>query len=190
MRDDWVDDAAKAGLIRVLLTTLQTGVQAMKQTMAGMWMTAMIALAIPAWAQAEDGSRLLGLWSVDVTQLPMPPEARPQRVTVAFEEAAADAWTVRVEIVPAEGEARISTVTVPLDGSTLPIEGDTLEADAIAVKRPTGDVLAMALAKNGVPASTRVYAVTADGDQLIETAVHFGADGKAVMRTFRFDRVR
>ena len=162
----------------------------MRQTMAGVWMAAVIALAMPAWAQADDGARLLGLWSVDVTQLPMPPEARPQRVTVALDEAAAGALTIRVEIVPAEGAARISTATVPLDGRTVAIEGDTLEADAIAVKRPTGDVLTMALAKQGVPASTRIYAVTPDGDQMIETAVHFGADGKAVMRTFRFDRVR
>lgn len=160
----------------------------MKQ-ISGVWMAAVIALAMPAWAHAEDDARMLGLWSVDVAQLPIPPEARPQRVTVAFDEAAAGALTVRVEIVPAQGAARISTATVPLDGSTVPIEGDRLEADAIAVKRPTGDVLTMALAKSGVPASTRIYAVTPDGDQLIETAVHFGADGKAVMRTFRFDRV-
>jgi len=88
------------------------------------------------------------------------------------------------------GDVRVSTATVPLDGSTVPIEGDRLEADAIAVKRPTADVLTMALAKNGVPVSTRIYAVMPEDDQLIETAVHFGADGRAVMRTFRFDRVR
>jgi len=130
------------------------------------------------------------VWSVDVTQLPMPPDARPQRVTVALETAAGGALILRVEIVPAHGDARMSTATVPRDGSTVPIEGDRLEADAIAVKRPTADMSTMALAKNGVPASTRIDAVTPQGDRLIETAVHFGADGRAVMRTFRFDRVR
>ncbi len=154
-----------------------------------------LGVALCAWqafvpAHAETGSRLVGTWAVDVAQLPMPPEARPARVTVDFAEPASGLWSVRVEIVPVAGESRISTATVAPDGSTVAIEGDTLEADAVALTRPTGDVLVMVLAKNGGPASTRVYAVEPGGDRLVETATHYDRQGTPVIRTFHFDRVR
>lgn len=158
------------------------------------WQLACIAALMalsPSWlATASEPSRLLGAWSVDVAQLPIPPEARPKRVTFAFDEAQHGAWNIHVEIVQADGSERISDATVVLDGSTVPIRGDTLEADAIAAKRIRDDVLVLALAKAGMPASTRVYAVSPDGRRMVETAVHFDADGKAVMRTFTLDRIR
>ncbi|MET0329468.1 MAG: hypothetical protein ABW163_11970 [Luteimonas sp.] len=162
----------------------------MQRAIANVWMAVMLSLVALATAQADDASRLPGLWAVDVAQLPMPPEARPKRVTVAFDDTGAGPWMVRVEIVPAQGEPRISTATLALDGSTVAIAGDTLEADAVAMTRPTRDVLVMVLAKNGGPASTRVYTVAPDGDHLVETATHYDADGRPVIRTFRFERVR
>ncbi|MDH5822486.1 hypothetical protein QFW77_05710 [Luteimonas sp. RD2P54] len=152
-------------------------------------MVALMIAVSPELARAAEPPALLGTWSADVSQLPMPPEARPKRVLISFDEAAGGARKIRVEIVQADGQERISEAIVPLDGSTAAIEGDRLEADAIAVKQAVADVLVMALAKGGVPASTRVYAVTADGERMVETAVHFDADGKAVMRTFLFRRV-
>lgn len=139
-------------------------------------------------ARATEPSPVLGRWSVDVSRLPMPPEARPKRVTFAFDAVESDKWRIRVEIVQADGSERISTATVALDGSTSAIAGDTLEADAIAARLPQPGVLVLALGKARVPASTRVYAVSADGRHLVETATHFGADGKAVMRMFQLHR--
>lgn len=48
----------------------------------------------------------------------------------------------------------------------------------------------MALQKNGVLVSTRIYAVMPDGRSIIETAVYSGKDGLLVMRTNYFMRAR
>ncbi len=145
----------------------------MKALLAGL-LVAVMTLGGPAVAQAADASRLPGRWVVDVSQLPMPEEARPKRVTFAFSEADAGKWALRVRIIQADGSERASNAVFALDGSTVPIAGDTLEADAVAARRPAPDVLVLALGKGGSPASTRVYAVAPDGNRMIETAVYFG----------------
>lgn len=160
----------------------------MKGWFAGL-VAACLACAVPMAACAAEPSRLLGAWAVDVSQLPMPPEARPKRVTFSFDEADAGNWTIRVEIVQADGSERVSNATVALDGATARIEGDTLEADAIAARRASADVLVVALGKGGAPASTRVYTVAPDGTRMVETAVYFDAHGKAVMRSFPLVRI-
>jgi hypothetical protein len=55
---------------------------------------------------------------------------------------------------------------------------------------PAPHVLVMALGKGGIPASTRIFTVAADGNTQIETAVYFGHNGIPVMRTNYFTRVR
>ncbi len=41
-----------------------------------------------------------------------------------------------------------------------------------------------------MPASTRIYAVAADGQSMVETVSYFGEDGKPVMRKNYFSRIR
>jgi hypothetical protein len=50
--------------------------------------------------------------------------------------------------------------------------------------------MVLELGKNGMPASTRVYTVAPDGRTMMETAAYIGSDGKPVMRTNYFNRVR
>lgn len=47
-----------------------------------------LSLAFVSAARSEPPKRsaLIGRWAVDVSRLPMPPEARPQRVTIAFDQ--------------------------------------------------------------------------------------------------------
>lgn len=160
----------------------------MKALFAGL-LVAVMTQGSPAVAQAADASRLPGRWAVDVSQLPMPEEARPKRVTFAFSETDAGKWALRVQIIQADGSERVSNAAFALDGSTVPIAGDTLEADAVAARRPAPDVLVLALGKEGSPASTRVYTLAPDGDSMIETAVYFGKDGKAIMRSYHLARI-
>jgi hypothetical protein len=143
----------------------------------------------PATAQTSD-SPLLGRWTVDVSRLPMPPEARPKSVTFTFRDAGAGKWSTNVDIISGDGSERHMSSTYGLDGTPSPIEGDKVEADTGAVKLPTPNVMVLALGKGGIPASTRVYTVAPDGKTMIETAVYFGDDGKPVMRTNYFTRVR
>ena len=48
----------------------------------------------------------------------------------------------------------------------------------------------MQLAKNGSPASTRIYAVSTDGKSMIETVAYFRSDGQPVLRNNYFARLR
>jgi hypothetical protein len=143
----------------------------------------------PATAQTS-ASPLFGTWAVDVSRLPMPPEARPKSVTFTFRDAGAGKWTTNVDIVGGDGSERHMATTYAPDGTPSPIEGDKAEADTGAVKLPTPSVMVLALGKRGIPASTRVYTVAPDGKTMLETAVYFGNDGKPVMRTNYFSRVR
>jgi len=48
----------------------------------------------------------------------------------------------------------------------------------------------MDLVNSGIPASTRVYTVAADGRTLTETGARVGGDGRPTMRTNHFVRLR
>jgi hypothetical protein len=145
-------------------------------------------LAESSSAKTAASSPLFGRWSVDVSRLPVPPEARPKDVTIAFGDAGDRKWTMRVEIVGPDGSKTDATGTYALDGSATPVHG-TIEADTGAAKSPAPNVLVLALGKGGVPASTRIYTADANGKSMIETAVYFGHDGLPVLRTNYFNRV-
>ena len=65
-----------------------------------------------------------------------------------------------------------------------------LEADVSATTMPLPQVLVMQLAKGGVPASTRIYTVAADGASMTETVAYFGPDGQPALRKNVFMRIR
>ncbi len=164
-------------------------------------------LSSPALAQASDAkaakkaeapnppsthphhapSPLLGSWDVDVTRLPMPPEARPQRVTIRYRAVDAGRWQMDVEIVDNKGNKTHGVSVFPLDGTQVAAAGSP-EADKIAAVLAQPDVLVTSLAKGTSPASTRIYAVAGDGKTMVETASYFGAEGKSILRTNYFTR--
>jgi hypothetical protein len=149
---------------------------------------AAIVQASPAPAQST--SPLLGSWAVDVSRLPVPPEARPKSVTFTFSDAGGGKWTTKVDILGGDGSERHMSSTCALDGTAAAIEGDMSEADVAAIKLPQPNVMVLELGKNGMTASTRVYTVAPDGRTMTETAAYIGSDGKPVMRTNYFNRVR
>ncbi|MDR6937459.1 hypothetical protein [Luteibacter sp. 3190] len=151
-------------------------------------------LAVPApYALGADThpapAPLIGTWSLDTSRLPMPPDQRPKSVTFRFAEAGVDRLTTQVDIVYAPGQEVHSTSTTPLDGTYVVIENSP-EADHVALRKPTPNVLVMALQKDGVLVSTRTYAVTPDGRNLVETVVYPGTERDSAMRANYFTRVR
>jgi hypothetical protein len=143
----------------------------------------------PVLAQSSAASPLLGSWAVDVTRLPMLPAARPKSVTITFSDAGGGKWTTHVDIVGGDGAQTHATSNAALDGTAASVK-DSPEADTIALKLPAPDVLVMDLVKGGIPASTRVYTVAADGGTMIETASYAGSQGLPMMQTHYFTRVR
>lgn len=132
---------------------------------------------------------LFGSWSVDIGRLPMPAAQRPKSVTISFTDEGAARLGTRVAVVdPSGGRLEAAGVT-PLDGTPTPVKSN-FEADVSATFMPRPEVLIMQLAKNGNPASTRIYSVNADGLSMVETVAYFGADGQPVLRRNYFSRVR
>lgn len=97
---------------------------------------------------------------------------------------------MQVDIVGGDGSVRHMDSTYTPDGSAVPIQGDLSEADTVAAKMPSPGVMIVALGKGGIPASTRIYTILPGGNDMNETAVYFGQDGKPIMRTNSFSRVR
>ena len=159
----------------------------MRELFASLLIAGMVA-GTPTHARPSTASPLLGSWAVDVPRLPIPPAARPKGVTITFGDAGQGKLTMEVDIIDAAGAEIHSKGTAAFDGVPVPVTGSP-EADIVAIKRPRPDVLVVALGKGGIPASTRIYAVAADGRTMVETAVYFGSDSLPIMRTNYFTRV-
>lgn len=148
-------------------------------------------LGTPALAGSLDASPLIGSWTVDVSRLPIPPQARPKSVTITFADAGHGKWTTQVDIIDAAGSENYSTGTNTLDGKPAHVMNSN-EADIAAMKMPVPNVLVLSLGKDGSPASTRIYTVAAGGKTMIETVTYFWDKGQPMpaMRTNHFTRVR
>lgn len=159
------------------------------KVLASILLAAVLAHGVPARAGSPGKSPLVGTWAVDTSRLPMAADARPRSATITFENAGDGRWTTMVEVVDAAGGKRYARGTSDLDGTPAPVESN-FEADVAATTMPQPNVLVMQLAQDGAPASTRIYAVAADGASMTETAAYFGTDGQPIMRTNHFMRVR
>lgn len=157
--------------------------------------TALVFLASAAFGLSAFAARptantaLFGAWSVDVGKLPMPAEQRPKSVTITFTDEGAARLGMRVEVVNPSGGRLEAVGVTPLDGTPTPVKSN-FEADVSATFMPRPEVLILQLAKDGHPASTRIYSVNADGQSMIETVAYFGPDGQPVLRRNYFSRVR
>lgn len=140
-------------------------------------------------ADAKPNSPLIGAWAVDTSRLPMAPAARPKSVTITFSESGSEQVRTKVEVVDPAGNRLEAEGVTPLNGTPTPVKSN-FEADVSATIMPRPDVLIMQLGKNGIPASTRIYAVQADGTSMIETVAYFDPDGRPVLRKNYFSRVR
>lgn len=152
----------------------------------------LLSLSLPfvfaANAASPERSPLIGTWSVDVSRLPMPPEARPRRVTITFDQPERGTWSTKVEVVDASGATHRAEGVQSLDGTPAPVTGG-FESDIASATMPTPDVLILTLGHDGVPGSTRIYTVVRGGESMIETSSYFGDDGRPVVRTHYFDRL-
>lgn len=149
---------------------------------------AFVVLASSPILAAAPVSPLMGSWSLDTSRMPMPPEQRPKSVRFSFADAGDGKLSVHVDIVYAPGSEVHSVATVAPDGTPAIVQNSP-EADHVSVKRPTPGVVVMALQKEGILVSTRIYAVTPDGRGLVETAVYPGENDVPVMRSNCFTRV-
>jgi len=131
-------------------------------------------------------SPFIGLWKLDTGSVPA--DARPASVTAEFADAGSGEWNTTYVITAKDGSARRLTSHERLDGNAVPIGGDQMDADSVAMTSPAPNVLVMGLSKAGNLGSVRVYTVSADGSEMIESATLVAQDGKPTVRRFRWVR--
>jgi hypothetical protein len=139
---------------------------------------------------AAEQSPFLGEWELDLTRMPDTYGPPPKRVIYTFEDVGAGKWRTKVDITAPDDSVRHMAARYRRDGKAVPGEGDTSEADSVAVNAPAPDVLVMSLSKNKVLGSVRAYAISADGKEMTESAANVDNTGAPFVRNFHFKRVR
>lgn len=140
--------------------------------------------------QATGASPFLGEWELDLTRMPETYGPPPKRVTFQFEDVGAGQWRTKVEITAPNDSVRRATVQYRRDGKAVKGEGDTLDGDTVAFTSPAPNVLMMSMAKNKGLVGVRVYAISADGREMTESAAGINRDGAPFARDFHFRRIR
>lgn len=135
----------------------------------------------PAHSADQPSSPLFGTWQVDVSRLPMPPEARPKSVEISFQPTAHAEISTHVSVTLVNGSILSSKSVTDLKGTPAKADGN-LEADTASTTMPLPQVIVMQLSLNGVPGSTRIYAVQPDGQTMTETAANYDDAGKPYTR--------
>jgi hypothetical protein len=137
---------------------------------------------------AEAGSPLLGRWALDLEHSDIPPEARPQSVTITYSDAGTGKWNMDVAIVGSNGGKIDATTTYSLDGTLAPGKGYP-NVDSVAVRVPRPNIMVAAFYKAGAPRSTRTYIVSPNGKTMLENIVWLGENGTPEIATNQFRRV-
>jgi hypothetical protein len=143
-----------------------------------------------AAAPAADQSPFLGEWELDLTRMPDSYGPPPKRVVYTFEDVGADQWRTTIDIAAADGSARHVAIRYRRDGQMVLGEGDAADGETAAVNAPAPNVLVMSLANNKILESVRVYAISADGREMTESAADVSAAGAPFVRNFHFRRTR
>lgn len=158
---------------------------------------AMIALAasvtasaptVPASAPQPVPSPFLGQWKLDPASIATSGNPAPASVTAEFADTGTGTWNTTYVITAKNGSERRMTSRERLDGKAVPISGDQTIADSVAMTSPQPGVLVMGLSKGGAIGSVRVYTVSADGSEMIESATVVGDDGRPAVLRYRWVR--
>jgi hypothetical protein len=142
--------------------------------------------AVPAIGET---SPFLGRWELDLARMPADYGPPPKRVVYAFIDKGAGQWLTNIDITGADGSSRHIGVRYHRDGKPARGEGDMSEGDTAAVHSPADDVLVMSIAANKRLGSVRVYAISADGQEMTESAANVTDKGTPFVRNFHFRRI-
>jgi len=142
-----------------------------------------------AIAQSEP-SPFIGEWELDLGRMPANYGPPPKRVVYTFRAIDAEQWRTTVDITAPDDSVRHAALQYRRDGRMVRGEGDIGEADQAAFNAPAPNILVMSLAKQKSAAGVRVYAISADGQEMTEAAANIDRDGVPFVRNFHFRRIR
>ena len=148
------------------------------------------ALAPSSGALAEtEHSPFIGKWELDLTRMPATYGSPPKRVVYGFQDAGRGTWRTTIDITAPDDSVRHIAVQYRRDGHMVVGKGDSADGETAAVNSPAPNVLVMSLAKNKALESVRVYAVSADGKEMTESAADVDNPGVPFVRNFHFKRI-
>ncbi len=147
------------------------------------------AIGLYAVAAPAEPSPFLGQWELDLTRMPADYGTPPKRVVYSFADQGAGQWLTNIDITAQDGSVRHMAVRYARDGKAAPGLGDVSEGDTAAVNSPAADVLVMSIAAEKHLGSVRVYAISADGKEMTESAANVNNDGAPFVRNFHFKRI-
>ena len=145
--------------------------------------------SLPACAAGQQ-SPFFGKWELDLTRMPDTYGPPPRRVTFTFQDVGSDQWRTTVEITGRDDSVRHIAVQYRRDGRMVVGEGDNSEGDSAAFSSPAPNILVMSQAKEKALSGVRVYSISADGDEMTESAANVDATGAPFVRTFHFRKLR
>ena len=126
---------------------------------------------IPAFAAKQ--SLLLGTWTIDLSKLTMP--GPPKRVTIVFADAGSGKYKMTVDIIDHDGTTRQAASLFKTDGTPARQLGNA-DYDVVSMTMPSRRILVMGGGFAGHPGNTRVFSLSDDGKNMIETVVSHGRD--------------
>lgn len=129
---------------------------------------------------------LVGRWSLDLSRIPV--EERPRSVILEFRVTDDQEWIGQSDIVAPDGSRQHAETRAAADGTPVPLTGNQQFADMVSLRQPAADTLVLTFTKAGIPVSSRVYTVEADGRTMTETIIWAG-DASPRMVTTYFNRV-
>ncbi len=141
-------------------------------------------------SEATAPSPLMGRWVLDLTRMPSTYGQSPKRVVYSFQDIGDGKWRMVVDITGQDGSVRHMASSYRPDGTMAPSEGETSEADSVAVMTPTPKVLVLNIAKAKRLGSVRVYSVSANGNEMTESAAGLNDKGEPFVRNFHYVRLR
>ncbi|WP_245600236.1 hypothetical protein [Sphingomonas jaspsi] len=148
-----------------------------------------IGTAEPTWAKRPAASPFLGLWELDLGKMPVTYGTPPKRVTYRFVDVGGGQWQTKIDITAQDDSVRHMEAQFTRDGSVVASAGNKDEGDHAAAGSPAPNVLVLTLAKAKQLESVRVYAVSADGKTMTESAADVDDEGVPFVRNFTFHRV-
>ncbi len=143
-------------------------------------------LALSAPALSAEQHLLLDTWSVDVSTVRQPNP--PKSVTLTLTDAADGNYRIKVDIEGTDGTVMHAASTFKPGGLATKVQGSSPDVDVAWMEMPNKRTLVMGAGAGGQPASTRVWTLSDDGKQMIETVVRHQPDGTPYTRVFTWLR--
>ena len=143
-----------------------------------------------AQSPGAPASAFLGEWELDLTRMPDSYGPSPKRVVYSFADIGDGQWRTTIDITAPDGSVRHIAMRYRRDGKAVPGEGDRVDGDTAALGSPAPNVLVMTVGQNKALGSVRVYAVSADGREMTESAANVDNDGAPFVRNFHYKRIR